>query len=542
MIHPNEVIAAVQRYYRGGILEYGKKVERPKFPNIVKEKKVFIQPQVNQIDNEYLEKYGMTFGGGAITDRDWLFMSELIEKENIKNILEFGTGLSTLLFQTRVDRIDSFETNQGWINKISAMADETKVNHHNWDGVKATIPQDVVYDFVFVDGPSGGENREFSHKYAYETGAKWIIVHDAGRVPERKWQEKYLSKEYELFRKGGHRCHLWHKKETIKIDDSKPLVRICSTMRGFGGSERSTLELMKGFLDVGYNVEYIPTGNVCGPYLNSIPSGAFKGEWDRISEPCDIFVFYSSDTIWSFDKEQYQIMNNRKANWDVMILNYKIGQAGVAEWTKTFDQYLFLNRTLETEILKRIPDANTSILAPPTNLDDFLKVKPDYEHGLRIVRHSSQRDSKWPDYSNQMIEEFMRIRNDVTFAFMPPRSDCKDHKLIRKFKVNEITPAKLLSLGNIFWYHLPPNYTEGGPRVVMEAMAAGLPVITDNHSGMKDRVTEQTGWLCNDRFEYFKIIESLTPHILRQKGKAARYRAQKEFTKDRWIKEITSNV
>ena len=63
-------------------------------------------------------------------------------------------------------------------------------------------------------------------------------------------------------------------------------------MRGFGGSERSTLFLMQGLLEKGYNVEAISTGNICGPYLNAIPKGVIKREWSYLTEPCDIFIFY----------------------------------------------------------------------------------------------------------------------------------------------------------------------------------------------------------------------------------------------------------
>lgn len=537
IIHPDEVIRAVTRYYDGGLLRYGEKSKRRPFTNVVREKKVFIAPKVDEIDEELLQKYNMQWGGGSVTDKDWIFIKQLLQKEKIKSILEFGTGLSTLLFQTEVDKIDSFETNPNWISKIALMADDKVVTHYNWDGKTAIIPQ-PKYDLTFMDGPAGGENREWSTKYCAEHSSKWVLVHDAGRKPEREWQEKYLTKDYNLHSKGGHRCHLWVKKESIQIDTSKPIARICTSMRGFGGSERSTLELMKGFIQAGYNLEYIPTGTICGPYLNNIPEGAIKRDWSYLTEPCDVFVLYATDTIWSYDKEQYKIMNQLGGDHKVMVLNYKIGKTGQVEWTKQFDKYLFLNRELEAEIIKRIPGSNTIVLAPPTDLTEFFKVNINYDDSLKLIRHSSQRDAKWPDYSSELITKIIKTRTDTTFYFMPPRSDMLDHDSVHKFKVNELPIPEFLSQGNCFWYHLPKNYSEGGPRVCMEAMACGLPCIVDNHSGMKDRVTDETGWRCNDEYEMIKVIKSLTPEILKEKGEAARERAKKEFVKERWIKEM----
>jgi glycosyltransferase involved in cell wall biosynthesis len=74
----------------------------------------------------------------------------------------------------------------------------------------------------------------------------------------------------------------------------------------------------------------------------------------------------------------------------------------------------------------------------------------------------------------------------------------------------------------------------------MESHASGLPAICDNHSGMKDRVTNETGWLCDKYEDYFEVIKEIlsNPGILRTKGNAARERAKQEFIRENWIKEI----
>ena len=545
IIEPEEIAEAVRKYYKGGRLEYGKKVDNKFFKNIVKESRVFVAPKPSKADNDYLETWGFQWGGGSVTDRDWIFMKDIFKEYKIKTVLEFGTGLSTLLMGTMSEKVITLETTNGLIEKMNKLVDPKKHLIKHWDGV--TVPLDTFsdykypdkYDFIFVDGPVGGETREWSIKYASEH-SDLVIVHDAGRTAEKKWQEKYLALEFQLIAKGGHRCSLWERRSKCEVvDTSKPLARICTTMRGFGGSERSTLFLMQGLLEKGYRVEAISTGNICGPYLNSIPKGVIQRDWNYLSEPCDVFLFYCSDTIWNFNKEEYKIMNNLNAKRKVMVINYKLGGAGQVAWTKNWDKYMFLNSTHESDLIKRLPNINTKILPPPTDLEDFFEVNVNYDNPLRLIRHSSQRDAKWPEDVNDFLNKIIEVRPDVEMFFMPPRSDMMNHDKIHKFKVNQLPIPEFLNQGNCFIYNLPENYTEGGPRVILEAMSVGLPCIVDNHSGMKDRVTDETGWRCNSKDEMIEVIKTLTPEILKEKGEAAKQRALTEFNPMNWIEEIS---
>ena len=125
------------------------------------------------------------------------------------------------------------------------MADPKKHDIRSWDGKNVQMKKyDYAhFDLAFVDGPAGGENREWSTKFASEIADR-VIVHDAGRVPERKWQAKYLEKDFEMVSKGGHRCHYWKRKKLIKevplietLSDGKPTAKMVTTTRGYGGSE-----------------------------------------------------------------------------------------------------------------------------------------------------------------------------------------------------------------------------------------------------------------------------------------------------------------
>ena len=75
-------------------------------------------------------------------------------------------------------------------------------------------------------------------------------------------------------------------------------------------------------------------------------------------------------------------------------------------------------------------------------------------------------------------------------------------------------------------------------------LACGMPVIADNRYGAKDRVTKETGWLCEDVNDYLDVIGEITKNhdILKEKGEAARELARKEYVPIRWKEEIQNET
>jgi len=592
IIQPEELTHALNQYYIGGRLKKGVPSQKPKLKNHIvatpPKKEVTIpigakakgqagEPTVKQPINTY----GMSFGGGSLTDRDWEFISHTINEYKIISVLEFGAGLSTLLFNDIPGlKVITFETNQGWIDKIQAI--NPKCDIRLWNGKDVVMnpehPENKYnFDLVFVDGPAGDFGRESSTEFSAIVSDKAIIVHDAGREWAKKYQDKFIAPDFNGPIKGGHRCHLWLRKRksvyekniVVPSEDlkSKPgivealspiekpdnpgidrkFIKVVSTARGWGGCARSVTTIMKLMLKSGHKVEFIPFRNSVGSkeyqdcIKNELPGLIVTENYDTVRESCDVLFMYADDYVWEFNQTfMNDVFSEIGAERKIMMLNYRRGNVGQISWTRDWDKYMFLNSTQEKELLKVHPGVKTKVLPPCTDLTEFFMVKPDFTHFV-IVRHSSQGDTKFEDptiVSDQIAQ--IQTRPDVGIMMLPGPSLVQSNdrfiKVPRTSNPNVI--AKFLSGGNLFWYSLPKGYMDMGPRVILEAMAAGLPILADNWGGAIDRVTPECGWLCSTKEEQIKIIQNVTLKELKEKGGAARERAHKEFVPERYLEEV----
>ena len=87
-----------------------------------------------------------------------------------------------------------------------------------------------------------------------------------------------------------------------------------------------------------------------------------------------------------------------------------------------------------------------------------------------------------------------------------------------------------------------PSFSEGMPYAVLEAMAAGRPVIATDVSGLKDVVDHQKSGLLYDVSDPDGLREAMLrlvtdPELCRQLGERARERCQASFGRQRWLED-----
>jgi len=297
----------------------------------------------------------------------------------------------------KVEHIVSYEVDEDKLNQIKQLAN-SNVEFRTWDGkeVKETLPQ---FDLVFVDGPPGGKNREFSTKIASQFGDV-VLVHDAGREFERKWQDKYLKPKYDMVSKGGNRFYMWVNKAkkgsavikiipqdgiatptAITLNKSAtwkaPDIRIISTARGGGGQMKSITTMMKLLGMYGHTVEFVPlhgkyeVGKGIGrdfmQQFNSTLCDVVIRDWSSIKEPTGMTLVYTDDYVFEFTKpELAEAFSNMKSDRKMMFINYRLAQIGKVEWTKGWDHYGALNSTIIKNLEEVYPEAKgkTSVRPP----------------------------------------------------------------------------------------------------------------------------------------------------------------------------------
>jgi hypothetical protein len=338
--------------------------------------------------------------------------------------------------------------------------------------------------------------------------------------------------------------------DEFEHDQGKPVFKLIANAHAIGGGEFSSSNLMQMMLDRGYAVDFHPVKGVGSRYTvpkgvrrrYSLYSGAADGE-------CDVLMFYANDAVYKLT--QYKDTWNRllgKAARKCICINFVMGESWQPWFSEQLDEVLFLNTMKEQEYLKRLADKKikamkTMALAPPVFIDTYRDIVPDYSR-VTFVRHSrytgkdTDADYKW------IMSKWRELTPESHYHFMatPPflkRQYGKDPKF-HLYGWDGISVHDFLQQGSLFHYRLPTKMRDQGPRVIVEAMAAGIPVIADNRDGAKDRVTSRTGWLCDNNQGYVDAVEDIVnnPGLLEQCGKAAKERAFKIFDPQRWCTEM----
>jgi hypothetical protein len=237
-----------------------------------------------------------------------------------------------------------------------------------------------------------------------------------------------------------------------------------------------------------------------------------------------------------------------------IVLNFVLGGLQNCGWLSYYPvkKILFLNTTKMGEWRNKVCDELRHIptysLAPCVDIDQYLNAPKVKSDKIRIGRHS-RISLKYPQEPCTIYDEIMNNMsgNGYEFHFMLAHNKIKskyqgDSRFIFHDWNQPSVPEYLANL-DIYLYEINPNTRDQGPRVIVEAMAAGLPVIAENRDGMKDRIKQGiTGILCNNKIGLIGGVKLLMgDKLLRDSmSNSAREYARQNFSSQNWVDALTT--
>jgi len=237
----------------------------------------------------------------------------------------------------------------------------------------------------------------------------------------------------------------------------------------------------------------------------------------------------------------YEVMNANKRKYK-QLFNYA-------------NSIFVVSQHMKKNLLKLGCPSNKIIFTPAGPKKDFFKISPSF-NSLQVLAIGRFVDKKAPHLT---ILAFDKVIEEIPNAKLVMAGDgqllsaCKDLVIALKLKefvefIGIITPEKhreLLANSRLFVQHskiAENGDSEGTPVAILEASAAGLPIVSTVHAGIPNVVINgETGYLVNENDVdqmANKIIE-----LLKDKNKAILFgRKGKEFVENNFSLENHINT
>jgi hypothetical protein len=134
------------------------------------------------VSNENHSAINITWGCGRIAWSDAYALRDLVKEYYLKEVLEFGTGLSTEIFAIlglKIVTCDTLENHSKLFSELQSLNGIADVIYYE----SGTLPDfEKLYpgkkwELVFVDG---GQGRDMETEIAMKLASKLIYLHDPG--------------------------------------------------------------------------------------------------------------------------------------------------------------------------------------------------------------------------------------------------------------------------------------------------------------------------------------------------------------------------
>ncbi|MFD2902554.1 hypothetical protein [Sphingobacterium anhuiense] len=146
---------------------------------------------MKQLYEKYMRNFDDSQRAMACSLESITYCVKLINTFGLTNILDLGSGVSTLLFLSQYDNIRSMDTDPKWANKTEAIIRDLLNIQFNVNTNLRDI-KDNQYDFIFYD-LGNLEDRIYNFPQILSLGAKYIYLDDFHILPYRYYVESKIN-------------------------------------------------------------------------------------------------------------------------------------------------------------------------------------------------------------------------------------------------------------------------------------------------------------------------------------------------------------
>lgn len=359
---------------------------------------------------------------------------------------------------------------------------------------------------------------------------------------KRKYDESESNKNKEIDEIHGHEISINNKK--IKQ------INLLGNLNSAGGGEQSLCTIAQMLQRAGWEVYLFPVGSVHKNYRsNGLPivDAAFEtGAMIEYMIPDAPLLFYGNDTVRKFAEQAEGVV--AKSSAVVIGINYMNGPLPKCDWLARSGKLravIFQNEEKLQEFRRdQLGFSSTRLISlyGAIDLNRFLEAcPPQREKGesLVVLKHcvadyrkyittdsegKGQKIHIWQQHlhKDRDVKFYGRLLKDVPevrFEFMEAHKELaqefKGEKRMVFHKWDSMPVEEFLSHGHVYLYRTSNLWRDQYPRTVAEALAVGLPVLSEPRDGTRDRIVYgDTGFYCVD-YDGFKYALKL---LLRKEG------------------------
>lgn len=350
-------------------------------------------------------------------------------------------------------------------------------------------------------------------------------------------------------------------------------INVLASLSSKGGGEQSACMIVHLLRKAGWKVHFHPWDKVHENYLPFLEEefcSPFKKEMSKTMVQNIPLLFYANDQIRAFTEEAQEIV--AKSSNLIIGINYINSSLPKCNWIHKSDKLravIFQNEEKKSEFERdRIGFENTKqiVLFGAIDLDKYLEICPPRRNNKNdpfiVLKHCV------PDYRKYVTEKsvgigpkihlwqkniikerdikfYTRLLKDTKntkFEFMEAHKEIVEHfkeeprMVFHEF--DSMPVGEFLSRGHAYLYRTSNAWRDNYPRVVAEALAAGLPVLGEPRDGTKDRIIHgNTGLYCidYDAFLYgVKILQRKEDYRYKMAAEAKEW-ARKNLDPRKWV-------